>query len=181
MRITIAVLLITTGVAHADANLGVHLGGGMEGGLITGKPRPDVLGELGVSADWIPDGRIVGIGVTFDRVARPLDIESEHTLDLEARCRARNDSRVGVGMGIRWLDPGGGQPSWFGYDWIRFDATIPATRGAHASVDFYVRWTFGCYVSHGNEMAERPQLVRDVSCGDTLTTSYVVGIQASLH
>jgi hypothetical protein len=182
VRIAIIVLLVTSAsVADADGNFGVHLGGGMEGGLITGKPRPDVLGELGLAADWIPAGHDVGVGAAFDRVARPLDIESEHTVDLLVRVRGKHDSVIGFGMGVRWLDPGGGQPSWFGYDWFRLDATMPATRNKHASVDFYVRWTIGCYVSHGGEMAERPQLVRDIHCGDTLTTSYVVGIQASLH
>jgi hypothetical protein len=181
VRIVIIVLLVTAGVARADANLGVHLGGGLEGGLISRKARPDAVGELGMSADWIPAGRSVGVGIAFDRVARPLDIESEHTLDLMVRIRAKNSSIIGVGMGVRWLDPGGGAPGWFGYDWIRWDTTMPLTRGAHAGVDAYIRWTLGCYVTHTDEMPERPQLARDVGCVDTLTTTYVVGIQVAAH
>ena len=181
MRIAFLVLLVTAGVTHAEGRVGVHLGGGMEGGLITGKPRPDVVGELGVSADWIPSGHAVGVGLSFDRVARPLDFESEHTLDLMARFRTKKDSVLGIGMGVRWLDPGGGEPSWFGYDWIRMDSTLPLARGKRGAIDAYVRWTFGCYVSHTDEMPERPQLVHDVHCGDTMTTTYVVGLQASLN
>ena len=59
---------------------------------------------------------------------------------------------------------------------------MPMTRGAHTSIDFYFHWSFGCYVSNSGAMPERPQLApRPVSCGDTITSSYVIGLQFAGH
>ncbi|HSD90637.1 MAG TPA: hypothetical protein VLB44_24100 [Kofleriaceae bacterium] len=181
-----ALLLVSClcAVAHADARLDAHLGGGLEGGTITRKPRPDAVAEVGLAGEWILPGRRVGVGAALETIARPghdLAQYEEGKLDMMLRVRGDHDSHFGIGAGLRTLTPepvdGQAQPSMWGVDFIHLDASLPLARRGHMGVAAYFAWTMGCYLGRGEQMTERPQMLREVTCGDTMTTTYVVGAQ----
>jgi len=173
-------------VAHADARLDAHLGGGLEGGTITRKARPDAVAEVGLAAEWIVPKHSVGIGAALETIARPghdLAQYEEAKLDLMLRIRGPKDSQFGVGAGMRMLAPepvdGEAQPTMWGIDFIRLDSATPLARSGHLGVDAYFAWTMGCYVTRSDVVMERPQMLRGVTCGDTMTSTYVVGARVS--
>jgi len=179
------------GVAHAEGRLDAHVGGGIEAGLIAASPHPTAVAEVGLGASWMLPGRSWGPGLALGSVARPgadLAASEEDTFDLMVRF-SRRDRRFhgGVGAGLRWRSPapvdGMPAPGIHGVDFVRFDVSgrfgVLDVGGARASVDGYFAWTFGCYLGYASPV-ERPDLWKPVSCGDTLTSTYVVGLQLAL-
>lgn len=176
-------------LASADARIEARFAGGLEGGMITEAPHPSALAEVGLAAEWVSP-RGLGVGVVVETVGRAgveLAIYEETKLDLMLRW-ARKSHRGGVGAGMRFMQvaphDGATQPLAWGIDFVRLEtattfARIPY-RDMSVRVDGYIAWTFGCYLGHTGGMAERPQLVREVRCGDTMTTAYVVGLQLAL-
>jgi hypothetical protein len=174
------------GVAHADARVDAHLGGGLEGGTITRKARPDAVAEVGLAGEWIVPGHSVGIGAALETIARPghdLAEYEEAKLDLLLRIEGAHSTRFGVGAGLRMLTPepidGEAQPAMWGVDFIHLDSATPLARTGGLGIEGYFAWTMGCYLGRSAQMTERPQMLREVSCGDTLTTTYVVGARLS--
>lgn len=150
-----------------DFLFALHLAGGIEGGLMSGAPHPTAIAEVGASIDYVPD--VVGVGVSYASYARP-DLDArESSIDLMLRIHHAH-GRAGIGVGIRTLD------EWSGVDWIRITHALPLASNEHASVDGYFGWTFGCYL--GRAPSELP--MRDVSCADTITSTYVFGVELTL-
>lgn len=188
------VLTAATSEVRADLRVGVHLGGGVEAGLITGKPRPDAVSEAGLSVEAFLPGRWWGVGFTAEAVGRLTDIraDEEAKLDVSFRWkypRARARGGVGVGARLATLDRGDGMTEAIhGYDLIRFDTAFELARwelarGPTISLDGRIAWTFGCY----RDQVTRPPVgdmvapTRDLACTDTITNTYVFGIGTSVR
>ena len=161
----------------------MHVGGGLEGGLITGEPHPGTVAELGAGIDYLLEGKQWGFGAVIERVARTqseLPIASEHKLDLLVRfTHAKRKFRGAIGVGLRRLRVDGDldrpASTLRGFDLFRMGMDIPITGG----LEFYFAWTFGLY--RGEVYRERtgdmPYTMRDAS---TMTTSYVLGLQGAI-
>src|SRR5690606_16084255 len=89
VRFLLACLAIVIPVlARAEARVGARLGGGLEGGVISGRPHPVGVGEIGLSGEWLSPGMRLGIGVALETVARPgrdLARDEESKLDVMFR------------------------------------------------------------------------------------------------
>jgi hypothetical protein len=161
----------------------------MEGGMITGEPRPDGVAEAGMTVSAQVPGRSWGFGASVEAVGRltsRFDAAEEVKLDVTWRWSAANGrARGGLGGGARVLTLDTGQ-TIRGIDLTRLDLEVEAARwtvaATRVSVDFYVSWTFGCYhddyqvMPAGDAKAE----TRAIRCGDTITTTYVAGFQTSV-
>lgn len=66
MKRALLIVLALVAPASADLRWGVHLGGGLEGGLITGEPRPDGVMEAGTSVEALLPAR-TGASVSASR------------------------------------------------------------------------------------------------------------------
>jgi hypothetical protein len=191
VRLALALSLAAT-TASAEPRVEVHGGGGLEGGTITDRPAPSGIAEVGLGADFIL-GHDVGFGVVIEGVARPghdLAKYEESKLDVVFRYATPDRRmRAGLGGGVRLmqLEPVDGvtPPVRWGIDWIRLDGSVSLAQttvfaGSSAkivAVDGYAAWTLGCYLGHGDVMAEQ----RAVSCHDTITSTYVLGLAFSLR
>lgn len=185
MRILLLLVLLSSFV-YADARFVLHGGGGIEGGVISGKPRPDGVAEVGLGLDLLPAGKRWGLGVVGERVVRPnaeVDIASEHKLDLLVRIAS---GRVvgGIGMGVRRLVTKGDlerpAATVWGYDLIRVDAAFELARAGRLGIDFYFAWTFGLYRGELYEarVGDMPYPTRDFT---TISTAYILGLATSIH
>lgn len=192
MRFALAVLFVTS-TAHAELRAEVHVGGGLEGGMITGKPRPDGVAEAGLLVEGLLPGRDWGFGASAEAIGRLADTgaREESKFDITMRfARPDRRFRFGVGVGVRamLLDHDGASEIVNGYDFIHLDGTIAiaswsVTPAVNVGVDFYYAWTMGCYsdtvsVPSVGDMLP-PQ--KHVRCGDTITTTYTGGFATSVR
>ena len=179
-------LLLLCSVAHADVRLDAHVGGGLEGGLIQGKARPDRVGEVGAGVAYFGPAKRWGLGLVLERVERPeadLPIGAEYKLDALVRFTNRDNSFVGgAGAGIRKLTVAGdeqrrGSTLW-GVDLLRMNLELRLARVGPVSVELYFAWTFGLYVGevYGQRYGDMAYPVRDYQ---TIASSYVLGLQTS--
>ena len=180
MRFLLVLLLCSP--AYADARFDVHVGGGLEGGMIQGKARPDALAELGVGADYF--GPKYGIGVVLERVSRPsagVEIATETKLDVLARLRVPKKRFVaGIGMGVRRLSIDGEKDSTvWGVDLFRMMYDFELARTGRVSISIYFAWTFGLYRGeiYGERFGDMPYPTMDYG---TIANSYVLGLQTSI-
>ena len=175
-------LLLVPSLAFADARFEAHAGGGMEGGLIQGKPRPDGVAELGIGASYF--GERAGLGIMLERVSRPsadLAIASEYKLDLLVQLPLPKKHVVfGIGMGLRRIEVDGPKDSMlWGVDLIRFRGEHELARIGKLAVGVYFSWTFGLcrgevYEERSGDMAYP---TRDYF---TMVSTYVLGLSTTL-
>lgn len=189
VRISIVLASLLASVcAHANVRLELHAGGGLEGGLIQGAPRPDALAEAGAGVEWLLPGRSWGLGAVYERVHRlssGVPIDAEHKLDLLFRARLGRDGRgrIGVGAGVRWLAVAGGTDrpasTLRGLDLLRMGVELPIARVGRASIDFYFAWTFGLYNGeiYRTRSGDMPHATREVTL---ISSGYVAGLQTSI-
>lgn len=196
MRLAVAVsvlaVMFAARAAVAETRLAANVGGGLEGGLITGAARPDAVAEVGVSADWLLPGREWGFGVAVERVSRlTTRFEIAQELELDAMFRfKRKKFRVGVGAGMRTMtiEP---TETWQratvrGIDLIRFGWDTEATGwdvgGSRVGIHLYCTWTFGGYFGEvrGTRFGDMATPVKSISFGESLTTTYVLGLLTSV-
>lgn len=190
MRIALLLVVALTSPAAADLRWGVHMGGGLEGGLITGEPRPDGVAEAGMTVSTLLPDRNWGFGLGIESVGRltsRYDAAEEIKLDLTVRWATANRRvRGGVGAGLRAMTFDDQGPTVMGIDLTRFDTEVEMAHwtvgNALMSVDFYFSWTFGCYHDDYELMpvGDMKPATREVRCGDTITTTYVGGLQTSV-
>ncbi|GEM_PF-4694277 len=192
MRIALAVLFVTS-TSHADLRAEVHLGGGLEGGMITGKPRPDGVAEAGLLVEGLLPGRNWGFGASAEAIGRLANTGAREESKFDVTVRyARPDRRFrfGVGVGVRamLLDQDGASEIVNGYDFIHLDGSIAiaswsVTPAMTVGVDFYVAWTMGCYSDVVSVMPSGDVLPpqKHVRCGDTITTTYTGGFATSVR
>ena len=175
-----------------DLGWGVHLGGGLEGGLITREPRPDAVAEAGMSVELLLPGRSWGVGFTAEAVERLTDIGASEEMKLDVSWRlATKDRRLrfGLGGGIRRLTYEDMAETVRGYDLVRLDMSATFARwdvaavGATAALDFHVAWTFGCYrdTLRGEPVGDQPAPMREIACLDTITTTTIIGFGTSIR
>lgn len=183
MRIALLVLLLTS-MAFADGRLAINTAGGLEGGTITGKPRPDAVLEVGGLVEWYPSGN-VGLGATTTVVKRLTDTGRYEELRFDPTLRyARPDRkyRFGVGIGLRRQTDAESGAVIRGYDFLYLDGAIRMVGTEHFSLDFFYAWAFGCYSdtitlpAMGDVLAPK----REVRCTDAMSTTYTVGIATSM-
>jgi len=183
VRVLLLVVLLSSS-AHADGRFDVHVGGGLEGGLIQGEPQPGLIAELGVGADYFAPDRKWGLGVVLERVGRrtaDVSIAHEHKLDVVFRItHPKNRCIGGVGMGIRQLSIDAGKASTvWGVDLARMTFELPLARAGRVGVQFYFTWTFGLYHGelYGERFGDMPYPTKDYT---TIASSYVLGLQTSI-
>jgi hypothetical protein len=178
--------------ARADIAWGVGLGGGLEGGMITGALRPDGVAEAGMMVEYIPTGGIAGIGASIEAIGRltsRFDDAEEVKSDVMFRW-ARGDRKVrfGVGAGLRWITPKAGD-SIHGFDLFRLDMSgelgswQPVRSLARLSIDAYFSWTFGCYSDSYRGPAQGDMLPakQSIDCLGSITTTYVGGLRTTMR
>ncbi|MBA3819367.1 MAG: hypothetical protein H0X17_10780 [Deltaproteobacteria bacterium] len=192
------VLLAAVSLAEAEVRLDLHVVGGIEGGVITGEPRPDAVAEAGLAAGMLLPGRNWGLGVALDAVGRHTErfgASEELKLDVLVRFASR-DRRFhwALGAGVRELAIArerGPASRLGGVDLFRlmFDVQLARSApargfgGAVVSLDLHAGWTFGCYAGElvlppvGDMVPPR----RTIDCVDTITTAYVAGLQTSVR
>jgi hypothetical protein len=174
-------LLLVPSLAFADARFEAHAGGGMEGGLIQGKPRPDGVAELGIGASYF--GNRHGVGIMVERVSRPsadIGIASEYKLDLLVQLRKQR-FHGGIGVGLRRIEVDGPKDSTlWGVDLARMRADFELARIGRVGVAAYVSWTFGLYRGEvfGERFGDMAYPTRDYS---TMVNSYVFGLATTFH
>ena len=195
-RLLLALLLAAPTIAHADLRADVHVGGGLEGGPVSGVARPDGVAAAGLGIDGLLPGRDWGFGVNIDAVGRltsRFDPQEEATFDALWRYATPDRRfRTGVGGGLRVLsfapEPRRPAETVLGMDLVRIDLGLQLARwevtevGASVGVDFYFAWTFGCYsgTRHDAAVGDMRPVAHELRCGDTITTTYVAGLQTSM-
>ncbi len=179
--------------ATAEVLGGVHIGGGVEGGTISRLPRPDGIVEAGLIVEYMLPKRAWGFAAIVEHVARQTqgyDQKAEIKADLLVRFATANRTfRFGVGAGLRWItqDLDEVQRSELrGLDIFRIDGsrTIvgwqPNAPGVpKLLLEAYGSWTLGCYDRNARIDGD-VMPTRAISCGDTLTSAYVVGIRTTV-
>jgi len=192
VRIAIALVLALSSPAIAEVRAGVHMAGGLEGGLITGAAHPGGVAEAGMSLEALIPGWSWGGGFSIESVGRTSSqfmSAEEIKIDATWRWASKNRKvRGGVGGGLRVLTFGEGAAarSVSGIDLTRIDASMEGAHwqvgSARVAVDFYVAWTFGCYSDTYTAMPVgdmKPRTI-DVRCGETITTAYVFGLKTTV-
>lgn len=186
--IVLAVLMVAASAA-AEVLLGVHAGGGLEGGVgTTDAVRPDAVAEAGLIVEYLPEDRGLGIAATLEAVGRltPVYEDAEELkVDVMARWTRRDGrARIGAGLGVRSMAlENGGRVR--GYDLVRVDTTMVLARWELApgalqiQIEGYLGWTFGVY----------DDSYADARVGDmepsrhavtAMTTTYVVGLRSTV-
>ncbi len=187
----IATAIAAPSHAHADLNWGVHIGGGIDGGMITNAARPDGIAEAGTMVEWILPHRTWGFAGFVEQVARQtesLDQKEELKIDVLFRYALPSRTfRFGFGAGMRVLTPHEAK-SVSGLDLFRLEGSRnivtwhPAVAPAMPTLQLegYFSWTVGCYqrasMSDGETMP-----TQGISCSDTLTSAYVFGLRTTAH
>ena len=130
------------------------MSGGLEGGLISGEPRPDAVAEGGLAIEALLPDRSWGFGLAIETVGRlTSQFDASEELKVDATVRwGRPDGRMrgGIGAGLRQLtldEPG--RRTIRGVDLMHVDFDVDAARwsagDATIAVGLHVAWTFGCY------------------------------------
>lgn len=185
----LAILTALPSSARAEILLGVHVGGGLEGGVgTTDAVRPDAVAEAGLMVEYLPARRSIGIAATVEAVGRltpHYEGAEEIKLDVMARwSRADRRFRGGLGIGVRTMTLESGA-SVRGYDLVRMDTTMVLARWELAPgapeirIEGYLGWTFGLYHdSYADPRSGDMEPVRhDVTA---MTTTYVVGLRSTV-
>jgi hypothetical protein len=187
------VLAVTSSYAHADLRTQLHVGGGLEGGMITREPRPDGVMEGGLLVEALLPGRNWGFGASAEVIGRLTDIgaREEAKFDFTVRFATKNrKARFGFGVGARAMlfDTDGSSEVVNGYDFMHIDGSFEiagwnVSPAMHVGIDFYYAWTFGCYIDTvtGQALGDTLPPMKHVRCGDTMTTTYTGGFATSVR
>ena len=175
--------------ARAEVLLGVHVGGGLEGGVgVTDAVRPDAVAEAGMMVEDLPDTRRLGIAATVEAVGRltpEYEDAEELKVDLMARwTRADRRFRGGIGVGVRSMTLDSGA-TVRGYDLVRMDTTMVlaqwevAPGAPRLQIEGYLGWTFGLYHDSYADprVGDMEPLTHDVKL---MTTTYVIGLRSTV-
>jgi hypothetical protein len=188
MRLALIVLAITSSTAFAEVRVEAHLGGGLEGGLMSAALRPDGVAETGVRVSALLPGRSWGFGLSAERIGRltprtGMHDESKYDATI---VWARTDAWIAVGVGVRTLhyDHDATSDLVNGYDFIHMAGakSFASWESAHhtrISIDGYVAWTFGLYLDtvHGEAVGDMAPPEKDVG---GMTTAYTLGFATSV-
>lgn len=182
MRVLVMLCLLAA-TARAEVVWGVQLGGGLEGGMITGAPRPDGVAEAGMILELLSG--TTGVGVTVDdigRMTKRFDDSDEIKVDLMIRWGTPDGRlRLGVGGGLRAIEQPG-VATIHGYDALRLDVSGRLGRWKQTRLDGYFSWTVGCYSDSYATPGEgdAAPAMHEVGCLDSFSTTYVIGLRTSL-
>jgi hypothetical protein len=177
-------LVVFSSLAVAETRLGVHAGGGIDAGLISGKPHPDGVAEAGLSIEQSLSER-GGLALVLERVGRMHRLEptaSEVKVDLVMRGRTGRWSGGG-GLGLRRMtiegSPDRPESKLWGADLLRLDLVCRLARVGRVEVNVYFAWTFGVYIGeiYKDRVGDMAYPTRDAS---TMTSAYVFGLQTAV-